>query len=195
MRAYQTLLRDKVLRGDGRFSERLFREHYKWMRAQFKERVPTYRGGTLLWAWYSPFPDLRRSEHRGKDGGVRLKLEVDPSRVLLSDFDGWHHVLNRMYLPSSVADYEAYEKRWDDYEILARGRASGLKPFEYARIVDEEFRAEIESSWVRCFDLPLMRSLFTDPRYGADEKPHYVQAVFEEIRLGDVRKVRVFDPR
>lgn len=195
-KAYQTLLRDGSLRGDGRCSDRDLRKHYGWMRARFEERVPSYRGGTLLWAWYSPFPDLRRSEHRGEEGGVRLELEVDPSQVLLSDFDGWHHVLNNMYLPSSVEDYEDYERRWDAREILARGVASGLKPFEYARIVDAEFRGEVEASWARCFDLPLMRALFTDPRYGSnDGGPHYVQAVFEEIRLRDVVRARVFGPR
>ena len=33
--------------------------------------------------------------------GVRLELQVADDRVLLSDFDLWHYVLNYWYLPET----------------------------------------------------------------------------------------------
>lgn len=166
------------------------------MRDRFAERVPSYQGGTLLWAWHEPFPDLRRPEHRAPGGGVRLKLEIDTARVVLSDFEAWHHILCQMYLPSSVSDYQGFQERWDARRVAVRGRASGLKPREYADIVDREFRGEIEASWPRCFDLPRMRELFLDHGYCGPVAAgrYYVQAVFEEIRREDVRRVTVYGP-
>ena len=43
--------------------------------------------------------------------GVRVELEVADDRVLLSDFDLWHYVLNYWYLPESEKDGKAFEKK------------------------------------------------------------------------------------
>jgi hypothetical protein len=60
-------------------------------------------------------------------------------RVLLSDFDAWHCVLNDGYLALSEADCEAFEARH-----AGRTRAG-------ERSV--ACQAEIEASWERIFDL------------------------------------------
>lgn len=126
-------------------------------------------------------------------GGVRLKLEMDPSRVLLSDFDAWHHVLNRMHLPLTIAEHYEYEAQWNAREIMARGKSAGLKPYEYARIVEGEFKAQIETSWPRCFNLAAMQVLMEEDDYGSKDHEPYTQAVFEEIRLQDVVQVTPFN--
>jgi len=44
-------------------------------------------------------PDLRSCGHLPRGiPGIRLELEVEEERVLLSDFSMWHAVLNQTYL-------------------------------------------------------------------------------------------------
>ena len=115
---------------------------------------------------------------------------MDPSKVLLSDYDAWHHVLNKMYLPLTYTEYVEHASRWDT--ALDRLKAQGG---QYREAMADEFRSEIRSTWTRCFDLPAMQRLLTDPDYGHDGHKQYVQAVFEEIHLKDVTKVTRYTPR
>lgn len=191
--AYETLRRDGYLWGDGRRCIREFRVPYSWMKARMKERVPGYEGRTLLWAWASPKPDLRKGGHLAVGvEGVRLELEVDPARVLCSDWDGWHFVLNRMYLPLTPEEYEEHRARWEAARIMARGKAAGLKPYEYADIVAAEFKEEMEATWPRIFDLPAMGRIFQEPGFGSAHHEQWVQAVLDEINVEDVVGVTRF---
>ena len=71
-----------------------------------------------IWAWYQwegsrRKPDLRASGYLPKgEPGVRLELRVADDRVLLSDFDLWHYVLNYWYLPKSEKAGEALRTNW-----------------------------------------------------------------------------------
>ena len=58
-----------------------------------------------IWVWVRPKPDLRQAGYlqRGRKG-VLLELEIDSHRILLSDFDAWHCVLNHWYL--ALTEYE-----------------------------------------------------------------------------------------
>ena len=82
------------------------RPAYDWMVRQLEQRVKNYpRNKYPIWAWYHPKPDLRRSGHlpRGTSG-VRVEFLVSSDRVLLSDFEAWHAVLN--------FDFFCYFFRW-----------------------------------------------------------------------------------
>jgi hypothetical protein len=111
--AWERLLKTGVLRGDGRRVEaRTFRPAYRWLMEQMRERVDDYAGGFPVWAWYRPMPDLRCAGHAAPGAAqVRIELSVDASRVLLSDFDAWHFVLNRGYVTESEEEWEAAETR------------------------------------------------------------------------------------
>jgi len=93
---------------------------YDWMAEQMMRRLKTARPSTdamPIWAWYQwegrrRKPDLRANGHLARgERGVRVELEVADGRVLLSDFDLWHYVLNYWYLPKSEKDGEAFEKK------------------------------------------------------------------------------------
>lgn len=113
-----------------------WRQAYRWMRLQMLRHLgpPGSDCQAPVWVWRQwrglqrARPDLRCAGHlpRGT-GGVRIELELAPERVLLSDFELWHYVLNGWYLPSSTSDEQRHEAAAD--------------------------RGSIEASWQRIFDL------------------------------------------
>ncbi len=73
-----------------------WRPAYRWMQKQMKKRLPWFSGDFPVWAW----PESQLSEWSAYQGWgefgdkmVLLEFEVPDSRVLLSDFYGWHMVL------------------------------------------------------------------------------------------------------
>jgi hypothetical protein len=128
-------------------AQRHWRHAYRWMREQMYRHLgpPTFRGQFPVWAWQEwrgrgrARPDLRCSGHlpRGT-GGVRIELEIDPARLLLSDFELWHYVLNGWYLPRSASDERRHEAH------VGRGL--------------------LEASWQRIFDLDWSHPRFASKR-------------------------------
>lgn len=95
-----------------------FRGPYEWMAKRLGRLVPApSRYAAPIWGWFQcngeacPRPDLRRTGHlpRGTRG-TRLELLLPASRVLLSDFELWHYVLNDWRIPVSG---RARGKNWD----------------------------------------------------------------------------------
>jgi hypothetical protein len=99
------------------------RRAYAWLKEQFALRVqplPSHRA--LVWAWYKPKPDFRRGTWRHTPRpSAFLTLRVDPRRLLVSDFDAWHHPLNESPVPprriekGPWAAYEAWMDKADDW--------------------------------------------------------------------------------
>ena len=84
------------------------RRPYAWMAAQMRKRIATPASfrSVPIWCWVQwrgqsePRPDLRHRGHLPRGvRGVRLELEIDADRLLCSDFDLWHFVLNDLPLP------------------------------------------------------------------------------------------------
>ena len=171
---------ERVLYPDPAYMSQEFRYAYDWMRDQMQRRIPGCGGHYPWWGWHSPRPDLRQSGHllRGTQG-VRLELELEPSQVLLSDFDAWHVVLNRGYLALSEDEDEAWYRR---FEVAVPNRWAWPPP--------EPWHSDILTSWERIFDL---ETLATSDYWG--EGPRYIQATFEVLRLADVRRHTLFVAR
>lgn len=170
---WENLVRNGVMRSDGRHAFRPYRSAYRWMRQQMKEKIRSYRGPSLLWAWHSPKPDLRRRAHLwvGKLG-VRIEFEVPRDQILLSDFESWHHVLNGWYLAWS-------EKEFDDwYKSLPKK-------------ISDKHVCLIKESWQRIFDLEALAKCDQDWL----GPPDGIQATLEEIRLEQVVRVEHFTAR
>lgn len=109
---------------------------YHWMAQQLATRVgpPTSATQAPVWVWCqwrdarTPRPDLRARSHLPPGtAGVRLELRIEPARLLCSDFELWHYVLNGWHLPSSDSDERSFDASPD------QGRR--------------------EASWQRIFDL------------------------------------------
>lgn len=107
---------------------------YDWMRQQMAELMPSFSGDYPVWGWLKR-PSTRPSIW-GQGAGqatVLVSALVPRRRILLSDFDDWHAVLNDWYLSRTEAE---------DNEVEAAG---GATP------------AQRRESWLRIFE-----NLFVD---------------------------------
>lgn len=105
---YNKLLDEKVIHCD--FSQtpyaqdKEFKTAYEWMAAQMKNKIGKSPDGVEypIWGWYrfkwsNSKPDLRSIEFRGFQGEmVCIELEIPDQKVLLSDEELWHLVLNNV---------------------------------------------------------------------------------------------------
>ena len=160
------VVRDKgVLRGDEAHVDPVFLPAYRWMIGEMKTRIPGYDGKFPVWAWARK-PDMRRVGHRPiKESLVRIGFRADPERILVSDFDAWHSILNGHALALN-------EREWEASELWTR--------------------AQVEASWQRVFDLEVLAR--ADRRWRGHAPP-VLQATVGEIRASDVFRVEVFHPR
>jgi hypothetical protein len=130
------LERTGTLWADGRRVCKAYRPAYRWIVAQMGERIgpPPARIRYPIWAWRiwtprSPTPDLRSRGHLPPGTrGVRIEFEAAADRVLASDFDGWHAVLNHPF----GAEHERDDERgWGAIFDLGGGRSDyRADPFE-----------------------------------------------------------------
>jgi len=170
--AWENFNKTGALRADGRRVQRHDLDSYRWMMEQMQRRLPVYRGRFPVWAWYKPKPDLRGTGFLPPGvKGFRIEFVVPAARVLLSDFNSWHHVLNGWYLPLTRDEAE----EWFRLDNTSFNQAVTRK-----RLLD---------SWERIFDLTLLhRSELTAPVTN-------VQGVLEEVYLREVEHADIFVSR
>jgi len=177
--AYETLLRRGYLTGDGRRAWTGMHRAYDWMVAQMERRLPKRPGKAgkyPVWAWASwrcnqTRPDLRYRGHLPSGmPGMLLTIEIDPSLVLLSDFNAWHMCLNNWYYAASEAEGDAWEVR-----------AAALPPGQQ--------QWEKEQSWEKMFDLDSWR----DPEWWGQIDG--IQATFWVLEAYMVKAARPFKSR
>jgi hypothetical protein len=194
--AWEQLQRKGYLRTDRRciWKERLI--PYQWMTEQMVQRlsIPRPTQNTMpVWAWYQwenekrCKPDLRSGCHLPKgDEGVRIEFQADDEKVLLSDFELWHYVLNYWYLPNSERDGNAFEKK------LAKAGLSFFKHEHSNPLPHAQYRREIERSWERIFDIG-----WSDKRHAiaVPLQRKSIQATLWELRLEEVLQVKEFTAR
>ncbi len=165
---------DGVLRVDSDRIDEDFRRAYDWMAGKLAEKIAPPPGCRYpLWAWWRwggrqrPMPDLRAAAHLPKGTpGVRIEFTIDATQVLLSDFDGWHAVLNDHYHALDDADYESHLQS-----------IKGMSAEEIARIN--------EASWNRIFISDL----------GHLDDDVSVQAVFWELHRSQITDIKYFVAR
>ena len=152
------------------------------MVGQLEQRVKNYPHNKYpVWAWYRPKPDLRRSGHlpRGTSG-VRVEFIVSSDRVLLSDFEAGHAVLNCWYLSLSEIESE----NWD-----IRCERAGIEIGWENWPPPAPFKEEITRSWERIFDLKLLK------KHSEWTGGEAIQACIEKIYLEEVVNVTYFKAR
>jgi hypothetical protein len=141
----------------------------------------TGEGDGMLWLW----ADIPRRHLRASDwstpGEVLLTVRVARKRVLVSDFDAWHDVLNRYLHVSRISGETTHA--WDARADAIMDKF-WIRVDPYLRLPIEDWpvdlRAKVESSWGTIFDPDAW------PRSGSR------QATMRELRAADVvRAVRV----
>lgn len=159
---------------------------YRWLAEQMKQRIGPPPAGVHfpIWADFKRYgqtngkPDMRAERWFYKGPIDRLRLEIDESRVLLSDYDDWHAPLNYWYLSKSEEDSKAFDDWHESLGVDYRDIHDWGKDSPELR----EVRRRVEESWFFMFDLE-------SPR---DEGWHFpyikrsIQATFWELRREDV---------
>lgn len=128
-----------------------------------------------IWAWLQyesaakRRPDLRRAGHLPSGSpGVLIEFDAGEDQVLLSDFDLWHYVLNRWYLPQTPMEAKDENER-------------GL-PAPSA--------LQLANSWQRIFELEQSLEGVSLPRPNRS-----IQATIWQVPLSSVRSVKTFHAR
>jgi len=177
--AFEVLQSTGVLRACPDFIDPWHLSAYNWLACQMKEIIgsPPRDVRYPIWAWHTvdwmqKKPDLRKSLFNAQpEGSVCLELEIDNSRVLLSDFENWHFVLNDWYYS------EAHNKKeFDEAECY------------FESLPSEQQKTVKEVSWKKIFDIQPFEN-------GWIRKGMLVQATFWELRLSDVTAVRIMRGR
>lgn len=123
---------------------------YHWMRNQMAERLENFSGDLPVWAWLRRW--TRRDKLHNNERLVRITAVVPTNRVLLSNFDTWHVVLNKGYLSTDEADDEAFEaENLSPAERMARIQTSWQRVFEYGTLscrADRFWQASIDRIYV-----------------------------------------------
>ena len=180
---YEELLRNGTFTCDpAKVCEPSFLDRYGWMNNKLNKKDPKPENIQYpIWAWYrfnskEKKPDLRHSCY-GVHGDkmVCLELEVPDEKVLLTDFDLWHFVLNDWWLDQCF--YDEYSE--DEYD---RNHAI------FNALSEEEQRTEKEKSWEQILNIEPYENDWI-------ARGQYVQAVFWELKKEYVKKVQFFTAR
>ena len=157
-----------------------FRDAYGWLMGKMQARIGALPDGISypVWAWHTydgkrKKPDLRHSgyEKKGKEC-VCFEIEIPDRDVVLSDFDGWHFVLNHMYLNPDCFDEETFDRDqlWMD-SLSAEARENAIR-----------------SSWDAIFDIRYCENDWVS--WGS-----YIQATFWELKAEQIREIQFFRAR
>ncbi|WP_307297502.1 DUF3841 domain-containing protein [Microbacterium natoriense] len=174
--AVDELRKNGVLRPRPEHTASEWPEAYAWMNRMMGERLPT-SGSTAVWLWAQiRRDDLIRNCGRAR-GQVLLTCRIPRERVLLSQFDEWHSVLNSFpaipILPDeSDAEYDARYTALTD-AFLVRREAGGHRNVPVSQW-PADLRRDTELSWECIFD----REIF--------DRKAYWQATVHELRADDV---------
>lgn len=173
---YQKILEKGIFYCDPRLSFCLkgdddFQRAYRWMIKQMENKFgPTKEKNCYpIWAWYRSHdykhqhPDFRWV--RDYPDEVCMELEIPEEQVLLSDFEGWHFVLNDWYYSDATSEVQwDRQEKW--FDNLPKDRQQQIK----------------EQSWQRIFDITPHKGEWT-------KNGDVVQACFWSINKEQVQKV------
>ncbi len=154
---------------------------YDWMRERMAERVPDFSGDYPMWGWTKrPSTKPKPRKYRGTSDAIRLTVLVPRERIVFSDYDAWHSVLNRGLNCATEEEWDAHSEAW---------------PYHWS-MQDEEYKrgylASIEPSWHRCLEFQPN----SDPRaiYWSGSTNHFrVQACVDRFHWNEIVGVRRFD--
>ena len=94
----------------------IFKSSYVWMVKQLKKRITNFSGDYPVWAW----PDGSCDYYWYGPPVYKIVFEVPESRVLISNYQAWHCVLNNMHCSLSLANFdkefskEEIEQSWEN---------------------------------------------------------------------------------
>lgn len=151
-----------------------FTESYDWISIQLRKKTNSWKNWWYnfrystnkiqypRWLWYKVdgYNDplaVNKAFYSGIPGNYQiLVFDIDPSLVLLSDFEAWHHVLNRWYFCYTEEESDQWEKYLElhninDMNIWDINYINKLSP-EQKELVPS-LQKKIIDSWQGIFDI------------------------------------------
>ena len=118
--AWEIALEKGGLYGNQAFCDADFLAAYEWMVQQMALRLPQFGGGYPVWVW--PTRPIWRDGSFGKPQAlVLIEAKLTQDRVLLSDFQSWHAVLNKFPILAHQDEKIEMQASWErifDFEFL-----------------------------------------------------------------------------
>jgi hypothetical protein len=160
------------------------------MKSQMRQRLgkPPFEDCYPIWAWFQwqgcdkKRPDLRFSGHiPSRETGVLIEFHAEESKVLLSDFELWHYVLNYWYLPYSIED----EARFDAVLTSLAANTPSEVPTS-----NQTFHADIRKSWDKIFDIH-----WSCPDIATEFTQKQIQATLWQLNRNQVKNSTIFKGR
>lgn len=139
-----------------------FKKSYAWMASKLKKVHPVANIKYPLWAWEDKPTREEVLEGYTGDNLYIITFKIAPFKILGSDFQDWHSVLNNSYCAWSEKEFNNFEKR-------------KLGP------VTRDFL--IRKSWNRIFDYDNPKR---DPDWVAEK---CIQFVFWELYLDEIVEI------
>lgn len=122
-----------------------FEEAYRWMMRQMSSRLPAYGGGYPVWLWPEK-PDWTNGSFGDPKRLALLEVRLPLHRVLYSDFQAWHAVLNRFPVLAHEQERIDMIVSWErifDFDFLSNAPHWGAP--EMQAVVEHVFLDEIVS--------------------------------------------------
>ena len=155
-----------------------FKDAYDWLISKMTEKIGEAPKGLTypVWAWHTwdwkrKKPDLRTPHAKRGTELVCMEIEIPDNKLVLTDFNAWHHVLNKMHL-SYVTSEEEWEKNYKWFEALS----------------EDQKQYELEKSWENVFNIDKIDTDWVIQ--GA-----YIQATFWKLEKDQIRKAQFFKSR
>ena len=157
---------------------------YDWLREKMEERIGEApdKERYPVWAWYSMDGEYSNilGEDWIKEDDYLLVLDIPDDRVVLTDFNAWHYVLNNWYYAPELKDKE-YDKMTEKYKRFLYG--PGITSSK-----------DVRKTWEKIFLDEKPSGIYSEVHtFDENDKPivekNIVQATFWEIRQEDVVKV------
>lgn len=147
----------------------VFSRSYKWMKKQMAERLPDYSGKMPVWVWVEQPGNVSVQRRFGRNQ-VKITALVDKSRLLLSDFEFWHTVLNDYYMTMS--------------------------PTEEAKVDSGKFvptQEDKEKRWEMIFDLTTPSKAVLDHVWGQPYNGRCIQGCLDGLYFSEIENIKVYD--
>ncbi len=160
-------------------NDRVWCDAYRWMRDQMAVRIQNFSGDYPVWGWLKRHNNRQFPMHyTGSRESYRVTALVPRSRILFSQYDHWHHVLNNGAYTDTEREYDEFDKRFP---------GTNDSP---------EYLAAIEPTWHKIFDFPdPTGQTKVDIGWRGDYRRMIVQACIDRIQASDIVSIRQMNPR
>lgn len=119
-----------------------FADAYNWLIKQFNKRIPKPNQATIpIWWWLDNGVRTKEFQEDMPPKSVKVIIEANypNNQVLLSDFEKWHYVLNKWYLPDDINnDSDNYYDRIDQW---------------FDHLSSRHQKVQMQKSWQQIFNL------------------------------------------